>query len=163
MIGSTPRARGRAVVARRGLLASAVTAAAASTLVACGGGACSTAPTPADGDGTHLGTVGLAIVGIITADINRSLRFYKHLGLDVPADAAGDSYRLRTADGHVLFWESQAAIHAFDPGWSPPPPGDRRVVLEFGFSNPANLEATYRRLIGNGAPSHLAPFDQGGG
>jgi catechol 2,3-dioxygenase-like lactoylglutathione lyase family enzyme len=119
--------------------------------------------TRAGGRTDRAGAVGLAIVGIITADINRSLRFYRQLGLDVPESVDAQSYRLRAADGHVFFWETPAVITSFDPTWTPPPPGDRRVVLEFGFDDPDSLDETFRRLLDGGAPSRLAPFEQGGG
>lgn len=107
--------------------------------------------------------VALGIVGLLVADLDRSLRFYRLLGLDVPEAPGGGSYRLRMPDGHVLFWETAAVVHSFDPTWELPPPADRRIVLEFGFTTPADLEATHRALVAAGAPERLAPFDQGGG
>jgi len=105
----------------------------------------------------------LAIIGILTGDINRSLSFYRRLGLDVPSSTDADSYRLRMTDNHVVFWETAAAVHAFDPSWALPPTADRRIVLEFGFASPTGLDATFRSLVADGAPSYLAPIDQGGG
>jgi len=163
VIGAAPNGQGHTAVSRRRLLVQGVAATATATLAACGVGKHGTAPSSASADGTPRGAVGLAIVGIITADISRSLRFYRQLGFDVPATWDGDSYRLNTTDNHVLFWETHTAIHAFDPAWSPPPPGDRRIVLEFGFASPDDLDTTYRTLADDGAPRYLAPFDQGGG
>lgn len=111
------------------------------------------------------GTSGLAIVGIIAVDLNQSLRFYRRLGLDVPAsvDPGLRSYRLHADDGHVIFWETPDVILGFDRTWSPPPDGDRRIVLEFGFDTPATLDATYHDLVDHGVVGRLAPFELGAG
>jgi catechol 2,3-dioxygenase-like lactoylglutathione lyase family enzyme len=151
---------------RRHVLAAGMITAAASLLAGCGTGHDAPQPNSSSsvgGGGAGHGAVGLGIVGILTDDIDRSLRFYRRLGLDVPESAAGNSYRMRSPDGYVLFWENAAEIHSFDPTWTLPSPAQRRIVLEFGFARPGDLDDTYRSLTTAGAPSHLAPFDQGGG
>jgi len=149
-------------VPRRTVLWTAAATLAASVVAACGSGR-RQSPSPASANTVDHGAIGLAIVGILTADINPSLRFYRQLGLDVPKSTGDNSYRLRMADNHVVFWETAAAVHAFDPSWALPPTADRRIVLEFGFASPTDLEATFRSLVADGAPSYLAPIDQGGG
>jgi len=148
-------ATARAALARRGLLAS-LGAAVIGSLAACTGGA--SEPTTAAPRVTQL-----RIVGLIVADVNRSLTFYHHLGLDLPSSVDGRSYRHRSDNGDVLFWEEPSMIRSFDPTWSPPMVGDRRVVLEFGFPSSARLSAVYDELQRRYGTGRLAPFDQGGG
>lgn len=138
-------------IARRGLIA-VIAAASASALSACGSRVASAAP-----------TTQLRIVGLIVEDLGRSVAFYRALGLDLPASAKGDSYRHRFDNGDVLFWETPSEIRRFDSEWSPPPKGDRRVVLEFGFDSPARLRSVYERLDRAYGAGRLAPFDQGAG
>lgn len=106
---------------------------------------------------TGHGTVGLGIIGLVVADLVRSLTFYRRLGLDVPTDVTGDSYRLALPHRTTFFWESAAVIRTFDPAWQPPS-GDRRVMLEFGFDTADTLDATYDSLTDGGAPPRLPPF-----
>jgi predicted enzyme related to lactoylglutathione lyase len=151
---------------RRHVLAAGVVAGASALVSACrtkGVEAQPTSTTSTVPTVAAQGTVGLGIVGILTNDIGRSLRFYRLLGLDVPESVPGNSFRLRSPDGHVLFWENPAEIHSFDAAWVMPPPMPRRIVLEFGFAKPDDLDETFRLLTAAGAPIYLAPFDQGGG
>ena len=140
-------------VRRRGVLLASVSAALAALA-----GCARSAPAPTKVEATQLG-----IVGLIVADVNRSLAFYRLLGLDLPSSVDGSSYRHRFENGNVLFWEQPAVIKSFDPTWSVPPPGDRRVVLEFGFSSVARLVDAYDLVRQCDSAGRVAPFDQGGG
>jgi len=153
-------------VPRRAALKAALATLAASVAAACGSSSVGQKPgtaSPATPDAAGRGAVVLSIVGILTADLNRSLAFYRRLGLEVPESTDGDSYRLRLTGDHVLFWETPSAVLAFDPSWSLPPSGGRRIVLEFGYATTDDLQATYRELTAHGAPTYLAPFDLGEG
>ena len=163
---SGPR-RGAAVTRRTAFAAAAASLTA--VLAACGsddgpdGGRQGRTVGPAAGT-TGAGTVGLAVIGILTADIDRSLGFYRRLGLDVPLSVGAASYhRLQLAGGRVLFWENPAAVRAFDPSWSLPAPAARRIALEFGFDTRGTLDATFRTLTAAGAPGYKTPFELGGG
>lgn len=134
-------------------------------LSACGGSGGS-AP-PAGGATTTPfvsgGTLGLGIVGLVVRDLPASLAFYRQLGLAVPADAdtSSGAYRLRQPNGQILFWETVDYVRGFDPAYQPAT-GDRRVVLEFGFARPSDVNAMHDRLVAAGAPSRLAPVSWSG-
>lgn len=104
------------------------------------------------------GTVGLGVIGIFVRDLSESLSFYRRLGLAIPENAgAGYDYRLRLPNGQVFFWETYEAVRAFDPDWQPSS-GNRRVVLEFGFTTAQALNDKYAELTSATYEGYLAPF-----
>ena len=134
-------------------------------LSACGGSGGS-APSAAGATPTPFvsgGTLGLGIVGLVVRDLPASLSFYRQLGLAVPADVdtSSGAYRLRRPDGQILFWETVDYVRDFDPAYQPPT-GHRRIVLEFGFARPDEVNAMHDRLVAGGAPSRLAPVSWSG-
>lgn len=152
---------------RRQLVNGGLVASAAVALAACGTPSGpnpnASPPTARNTDGQSRvmpATLGLGIVGFIVADLSQSLSFYRRLGLDVPETVASDNFRLRTAGGQIIFWETYSVIRSFDPGWNPSS-GDRRIVLEFGFAKPGDVDAKYTELTAAGSPGYLPPFWQG--
>lgn len=110
------------------------------------------------GGGENGGTVGVGCIGIFVRDLTASLTFYRMLGLAIPEDAGGgNDYRLRLPTGQVFFWETDAAVRAFDPDWQPSS-GNRRAVLEFGFATAQALDEKYAEPTSAGYEGYLAPF-----
>jgi catechol 2,3-dioxygenase-like lactoylglutathione lyase family enzyme len=96
------------------------------------------------------------LIGLVVADLPRSLAFYRELGLDVPSGAEDAPHvELQLPGGLRLAWDTEATIRSFDPGWSPPA-GGHRVGLAFRCADPADVDATYARM---GAAGHKAPWD----
>jgi catechol 2,3-dioxygenase-like lactoylglutathione lyase family enzyme len=101
----------------------------------------------------------LDVVGLVVADMARSLAFYRKLGLDVPPDADAQPHvEAALPGGPRLTWDTVETIRSFDPHWSPPS-GAPRMSLAFACATPAEVDATYAVLVGAGAEGHLAPFD----
>lgn len=101
----------------------------------------------------------LDLIGIVVADLARSLAFYRRLGLDIPPDAAGQPHvEVALPGGLRLAWDTVDTIHSFDPGWQPPS-GGARVSLAFRCADPAAVDAAYADLTAAGYPGHVAPFD----
>src|SRR5947199_242046 len=64
----------------------------------------------------------LAAIGIVTADIPESCRFYRELGLDVPEPPDGeDHFQIELPGGLRLMWDTEALIKQLDPDWRRPP------------------------------------------
>jgi catechol 2,3-dioxygenase-like lactoylglutathione lyase family enzyme len=101
----------------------------------------------------------LDLIGIVVADMARSLAFYRRLGLDLPADADTEPHVESTLPGGLrLAWDTIETIHSFDPHWAPPT-GGHRMGLAFACADPAEVDSTYAALTDAGYESHLEPFD----
>lgn len=104
-------------------------------------------------------TVRLDAVGIVVADMAASLAFYRELGLDIPADADGRPHVEATLPGGLrLLWDTVDTVRSFDPDWRPPS-GGGRMSLAFLCDDPADVDATYQRLVDLGYHGHKAPWD----
>lgn len=100
----------------------------------------------------------LDLIGIITADLARSLAFYRKLGLDIPEqDPASPHVEVTLPGGLRLAWDSVATIVSFDPEFTPGT-GRPPVALAFRLDSPADVDAAYDRIIAD-FPGHLPPWD----
>ncbi|CAA9282531.1 MAG: hypothetical protein AVDCRST_MAG57-3950 [uncultured Blastococcus sp.] len=160
-----PAHRPARITRRRALLAAAGTTVSAA-LVACGGDADTAAQTrtgPPAGPPTRPGgTLGLGIVGLHVTDLDRSLAFYRRLGLEIPesVDTGDGAFRLRLPTGQIFFWETLEYTARYFEGYERGT-GERRVSLEFGFADPASVDGMYRELTGDGTDSFLEPTSYG--
>lgn len=104
-------------------------------------------------------TARLDVIGLVVADMGRSLEFYRRLGLDVPAEAGGDGHvETRIAGGLRLTWDTIEEVRKFDEGWTPAS-GGPRMGFAFLMDSPADVDRTYERLVGLGYEGHKAPWD----
>ena len=152
---------------RRTMLLGSVGALATAALAACSS---TTPPTAADTPSPPVpgGTLGLGIVGLIVADIPRSLEFYRRLGLAVPedVDTSGGAVRFRMPNDTIFVWETVEYTRAgFDSTYraTGTGDGDRKVTLEFGFRNADEVTAKHDELVAAGAASYQEPVTWDGG
>lgn len=144
---------------RRHILVASLAALTSGAIAACGRDRLR--PTPADRQqqpGIAGGTLGLGIVGLAVRDLPRSLAFYRRLGLPIPADidTSEGAFRLALTNGQVFFWETVSYIQGFDPTYRQGT-GDRKVILEFGFAEPGDVNTMYDTLIAAGAQGRFPP------
>lgn len=102
----------------------------------------------------------LSHVEIVVSDMASSLAFYRRLGLDI--DPKGDSephVEVELPGGIRLAFDSEEMIRSIEPGWTPPPPGQRRHALAFMCADPAEVDTVHAALVTAGYPSHKAPWD----
>jgi len=101
----------------------------------------------------------LDVIGLVVADMGRSLAFYRRLGLELAADAAAQPHVEVTLPGGLrLAWDTIDTIRSFDDAWAPPS-GGHRVSLAFACDGPDEVDATYADLVGAGHEGHLEPWD----
>ena len=104
-------------------------------------------------------TARLDLIGLVVADMARSLAFYRRLGFDIPPEADGEPHvEARLPGGLRIAWDTVDTIRSFDPGWTPPT-GGHRVSLAFACADPAEVDATYRALMDAGYDGHKEPWD----
>ncbi|RKR92481.1 catechol 2,3-dioxygenase-like lactoylglutathione lyase family enzyme [Micromonospora pisi] len=101
----------------------------------------------------------LNLIGLVVADMSRSLSFYRQLGLEIPTEADGEPHVEVTLPGGLrLAWDTTETIKSFDPSWTAPT-GTPRASLAFLCDSPAEVDATYDKLTGAGHTGHLKPWD----
>ena len=101
----------------------------------------------------------LDAVGIIVADMARSLAFYRRLGFDLPESADTEPHvEHRLPSGLRLLWDTVDTIRSFDPDYAAPA-GGARIALAFECDGPAAVDATYEDLTTAGYEGHKAPWD----
>jgi catechol 2,3-dioxygenase-like lactoylglutathione lyase family enzyme len=100
-----------------------------------------------------------AVVGMVVADMERTLAFYRLLGLDIPAEADTQPHvEVALPGGLKLAFDTEATIASFHPSWKPTP-GAGRVGLAFALPDPAAVDDAYAQLTAAGHQSELEPFD----
>ncbi len=99
------------------------------------------------------------VIGLVVADMGKSLAFYRRLGLDLPAEADAEPHvELALPGGLRLAWDTVETIRSFDPEWTPAQ-GSPRVGLAFRCAEPAEVDRVYAALVGAGYSGHKEPWD----
>jgi catechol 2,3-dioxygenase-like lactoylglutathione lyase family enzyme len=100
-----------------------------------------------------------SVVELVVEDMSRSLAFYRRLGLDIPAEADGETHVQVSLPGDLsIAWDTTDVIRSFDPAWTPPS-GGHGVALAFACDSPAEVDSTYAGLVAAGYNGHLEPWD----
>jgi catechol 2,3-dioxygenase-like lactoylglutathione lyase family enzyme len=99
-----------------------------------------------------------ALVELVVSDMAATLAFYRHLGLDIPADADNEPHVGVDLGGMRLAFDTEDVIRSFDQQWSPPV-GGHRVAMAFDCVTPEQVDAAWAELTGAGYEGHLAPWD----
>lgn len=104
-------------------------------------------------------TARLNLFGLVVQDMAASLAFYRDLGLDLPAEADQRPHAEAELSGGIrLAWDTIETVRSFDPDWQAPG-GGHRVALAFELDTPAEVDATYDRLVSLGHHGHKEPWD----
>ena len=99
----------------------------------------------------------LTAIGITTASIAESARFYRALGLDVPEPPAGDDhFEVTLPSGLRLMWDTEELVRGFDPDADL---SGSRVGLAFEYPSAAEVDAAYERVVAAGFRGKKEPWD----
>jgi uncharacterized glyoxalase superfamily protein PhnB len=100
----------------------------------------------------------LTALGIVAADIAEAARFYRTLGLDVPEPPAGEQhFEITLPNGLRLMWDDEQLIRQIDPEWERP--AGTAISLAFECESPAEVDATYARVLEAGFRGKSEPYD----
>lgn len=100
----------------------------------------------------------LDVIGIVVADMAKTLAFYRGLGLAIPAEADAEPHvEVGLPGGLRLAFDTEEVIRSFHPAWTPVRGG--RTNLAFALPDPAAVDALHAELVAAGHESALAPFD----
>lgn len=98
------------------------------------------------------------LVGMVVRDMATTLRFYRLLGLDIPAQADQEAHvEWVTSGGFRIAWDTIAVIQSFNPDWTEGT--GQRMTMAFKCENAAEVDRLYQRVIEQGYASHKAPWD----
>ena len=96
-------------------------------------------------------------LGLVVADMPATLRFYRRLGLKIPAEADDEGHVEVTAGGLRILFDTTEVVQSFSK-WEPAR-GGHRIALAFRCDSPAMVDSTHADLVASGYRSHLDPFD----
>ncbi len=99
----------------------------------------------------------LNAIGIVVSDMARSIRFYRLLGLDVaetPNEGHVDTF---LPNGVRFMLDTEDVVRSFRPDWSRET--GNQIGIAFECETPAEVDATYRRVVAAGYPGEKEPWD----
>jgi catechol 2,3-dioxygenase-like lactoylglutathione lyase family enzyme len=99
----------------------------------------------------------LAAIGIVTSDIAESVRFYRLLGLEIPDPGDSPHHDVELPGGIRLMWDTAELMAQLYPDREEP--RGQRMELAFGCESPADVDATYARLVEAGFEGEKEPYD----
>jgi catechol 2,3-dioxygenase-like lactoylglutathione lyase family enzyme len=104
----------------------------------------------------------LAMVGLVVADMRRSLDFYRSLGLEIPEEENAKRFVMhRMASGVTLYFDT-VFFPTNDPERRPAGAGRYNVSLEFYAGTRDAVDETYQRLTSLGYAGRKAPWKSTG-
>jgi catechol 2,3-dioxygenase-like lactoylglutathione lyase family enzyme len=99
-----------------------------------------------------------AVFQIFAKDLQRSIDFYRLLGLPIP-DAEIPHVAVELPGGNSLSLDTEETIAGMHPGWAPPSSPDSRLALALGVGSPAEVDALFEKVTAAGHAGPLAPYD----
>lgn len=103
-------------------------------------------------------TPNMNAIGIVTADMKRSLEFYRLLGLETPHfDPDEDHFECPLREGVKLMWDTLDLAKEFLPGYGHGKGGS--IGLAFECASAGEVDETYRKLMDAGFCSLAEPWD----
>jgi uncharacterized glyoxalase superfamily protein PhnB len=97
----------------------------------------------------------LNAIGIVSADLARSIAFYGLLGIEFPADEGHIEATL--PNGTRLMLDPEELIRSFWPEWARAT--GNQLALAFQCESPAEVDDVYARVVGAGFHGEKEPWD----
>jgi uncharacterized glyoxalase superfamily protein PhnB len=99
----------------------------------------------------------LNALGIVVSDMERSIRFYRLLGLDVPETPGEGHVETTLASGARLMFDTEEIVKSFQPEWTRR--AGTQLSLAFECAGPADVDETYARMVEAGFDGEREPWD----
>jgi uncharacterized glyoxalase superfamily protein PhnB len=98
------------------------------------------------------------LVGLVVRDMAASLKFYRLLGLAIPANAeTEDHVEVVTIGGFRIAWDSASLIKNIYPDWVEPV--GQSMALAFKCENAAEVDHLYETVTKSGYQGYKVPWD----
>jgi predicted lactoylglutathione lyase len=99
----------------------------------------------------------LNAIGVIVSDMERSIRFYRLLGLNVPETPGEGHVDTMLPNGIRIMLDTEEVIRSFRPDWSRANGNQIAVALE--CASAGEVDETYRRVVEGGFHGEKEPWD----
>ncbi len=100
----------------------------------------------------------LYMVGVIVEDMQKSVEFYRRLGIGIPEGSEGKQHVEVRMSGLTFFLSTKQVNARWDPARTDAS-GGYRIILEFYLKTHEAVDAKYTEMIDYGYDSHVAPFE----
>ena len=116
----------------------------------------------------ELSTPILNQLNLVVQDMERSIAFYRLLGLAIPESAiwrtstgatGAHHVEVRMPSGFELELDSPALAKVYNAGWRPTSDTGSRAVMSFHLADAAAVDETYRRMAAAGHVTAQPPYD----
>ena len=98
----------------------------------------------------------LNAIGIVTADLARSVAFYRLLGVDLSEDGEGH-IEATLASGTRFMLDEESVVRGFRPDWTREV--GNQLALAFECSSPAEVDELWARAKAEGFDAEKEPWD----
>ena len=99
----------------------------------------------------------LNAIGIVVSDMERSIAFYRLLGLDVPETPGEDHVDAFLPNGVRFMLDSEQVMRSFRPDWTRET--GNQVALALECASPADVDESYARATEAGFEGEKEPWD----
>ena len=100
----------------------------------------------------------LNAIGVVASDVERSMGFYRLLGLEFPTAPAEHGHVEATLPNGVRFMlDSEETVRSFRPDWSREV--GNQLALAFECASPAEVDEVFGRLTAAGFAGEKEPWD----
>jgi uncharacterized glyoxalase superfamily protein PhnB len=99
----------------------------------------------------------LNAIGIVTSDMERSIRFYRLLGLDVPETPGEGHVDTFLPNGVRFMLDSEETVKSFRPDWTRE--AGNQIGLALECESAAEVDETYGRAVEAGFEGDKEPWD----
>ncbi len=96
---------------------------------------------------------------IFANDLQRSLAFYRLVGLSVPEPQGVPHVAVGLPGGNTLSFDTEETIAGMHPGWAPQGHSGNRLALAFGVDSPEEVDALFEKVTAAGHDGPLKPYD----
>ncbi|WP_203614074.1 VOC family protein [Streptomyces sp. SID13726] len=98
-------------------------------------------------------------IGMVASDMAASVAFYRRLGFPFPEGAETQPHAEAELPGGIrLMLDTEETVRSFLPGWQAPT-GGSRTGLALRCDSPAEVDAVYEELVGEGFHGELKPWN----
>ena len=99
----------------------------------------------------------LNAIGLVVSDMERSIRFYRLLGLEVPETPGEGHVDTFLPNGVRFMLDSEEVVKSFRPDWTRAT--GNQLSLAFECDNPAQVNELYARAVEAGFHGEKEPWD----